>query len=150
MAEITLEITPRNFRIGFHPETLLRTAEGATTAFIYWQFDDFYFPGPRWSDFVAVIPGWWIEALRGLDGPKELRFMDGPYFIRVSKSNDAHLSVGCYEDRAERKLCGSYVVRNDAVLKEVEATARDVVAAFQERNWNSEDIAYLKRLLSRA
>ncbi len=111
MAKVKTEtVRPSDFRICFEPDTLLQTKGGATTAFIYWRFGSFCFPGPKWSDFVAVIPAWWIEALRKVDSTQTLRFMDGPYFMTTTRVGAADLKIDCYEDRADKGLVASYRV----------------------------------------
>jgi hypothetical protein len=137
-----------DFRVCFEANSLHRGKSGAVTAFIYWQFGDSCFPGPRWSDFVVVVLSWWIESLRGTDEGKLFRFMDGPFFMKVSGAGASSVRVECYEDRKEQKLVGSYQVPVKRIHGEIEAAAKAVVHALQERNWTSRDLEHLAKLLT--
>ena len=148
MAKMKAEtIGTNDFRICFEADTLLQTEEGATTAFIYWQFGPFCFPGRKWSDFVAVLPAWWIEALRRSNSPQTLHFMDGPYFITATRVGNGDVQIDCHEDRAGKGVVGSYILPLARVQEEVVAVGRAVVAAFREKNWNSRDLKLLSDLL---
>lgn len=54
---------------------------------IAWENDGTYYPSSDWIDFGIVIIGWWFQVAAKL--PQELtqsqlRFMDGPYSIKVT------------------------------------------------------------------
>ena len=54
---------------------------------INWKIDDKYYPMKNWTDFGVVIIGWWIRSVLDelpTEGEGELRFMDGPYSIRLN------------------------------------------------------------------
>jgi hypothetical protein len=120
---------------------------GTITGFLYWQFGDFCFPDHRWSDFVAVIPAWWIEALRSLDGETKLDFMDGPYFMILTEVGDGYGSIECYEDRKTKILVGCYRIPIAQVKREVVTVASSIVVELQERNFGSDDLRHLIKLL---
>lgn len=60
------------------------------------------YPFRGWSDFGAVIVGWWtmrtVELLQGA-AAVDFDFMDGPYSIRVARSD----SPGVFDMRPEGK-----------------------------------------------
>jgi len=148
MAQVkTKTIKSSDFRIRFEPNTLLRTKGGATTAFIYWQFGSFCFPGPRWSDFVTVISAWWIDALRSLDKTQTLRFMDGPYFITATRVGTTDVQIDCHEDREGKGLVESYRLPLRRVRDELIGVSKAVVAALRERNWGSRELELLNNLV---
>jgi len=97
---------------------------------------------------VAVIPAWWIEALRKPDEGVVLRFMDGPFFMRLTDARAGCWRIECYEDRKERMLAGSYRLPLERIREEVVGAARAVLVASQRRNWKSRDLELLNSLLT--
>ncbi len=54
---------------------------------IAWENDGVYYPARDWIDFGIVIIGWWFHiAVKDPEelADAELKFMDGPYSIKVS------------------------------------------------------------------
>jgi hypothetical protein len=150
MAKVTpSQPSPSEFRVRFVTSSLLRAASGSVTAFLYWQFDDFSFPGERWSDFAPVVLSWWIEALQDMHGSALLRFMDGPYFIQIRERRAKSALVECHEDRKEKGLVASYRVPMALIRNEIESAGQAAAVALQERNWHSKDIDHLLCLLGK-
>jgi hypothetical protein len=69
-----------------------RAARGAPIVFgICLQHQGTCYPSDDWSDFGAVILGWWLVAAAHLlenRGSTELHFMDGPYAVEVRSTED--------------------------------------------------------------
>jgi hypothetical protein len=74
-----------HIHVAFDDEELRsRPADRSLTFDINWEHDGAAYPGHPWSDFGAVIMGWWLrvaaELLEGSDYD-EFFFMDGPLSI---------------------------------------------------------------------
>ena len=83
----------------FDKGELSRSGQGSITAPIYFSFEGFYFPENRWSDFVVVVLGWWLQSLakieNGWETTVEFDFMDGPFLIRSMTVSDDELKLYC-------------------------------------------------------
>jgi hypothetical protein len=132
--------------IRFDPESLRRSASGSITGILHFSFGDNHFPGLGWSDFVLVILGWWIAALRSNDRNILLEFMDGPYRLRVTRSDDA-ATLDCIESRQQDVVSFSTRVRFLDLRKQVEEVAQKATAACRTQNWDSDDLRALARSL---
>lgn len=58
--------------------------------FIFWKFDELYFPSEKWFDFGYTVISWWLEDAMELLSAKDnskirFPFMDGPYALSVIK-----------------------------------------------------------------
>jgi len=91
------------------------------------------FPATDWNDFVVVVLGWWIAQVLplrcGFEGEAELRFMDGPFRIRIV-NHGYEAGIECFSGRCSVFLdrCdigGFYQSLMDAALR---------TAAFCRRN----------------
>lgn len=120
--------------------TLHKSARGSITANLEAVIGGFVFPGAGWSDFVAVVLGWWLRALRELirgAASVELGFMDGPFVIRITKHQPAHYIVACCEYRAERRVLLQARVDALQLLSETERAAARVLEACVARKWDA-------------
>lgn len=90
-------------------ETFRQDREGASvTGVIFLRLHEEAFPGEGWSDFPVIILSWWIEAWLQFVQPSTRqavwRFMEGPYYVALSKEEDV-CSTGAFEFReVERRL----------------------------------------------
>lgn len=58
---------------------------------IYWVHNNIAYPSADWTDFGAVILGWWLQAaLQMMQGSRqeEFFFMDGPFALFGQCKND--------------------------------------------------------------
>ncbi len=133
--------------IRFDPETLRRSSRGAITGLLSLAFDAILFPAARWSDFVVVVIGWWIDALRSNDRTVRLRFMDGPYYLRVSREAEGYALVECIESRRQDIVTGSFRIPFRDLRQHVEEVGRRVLSACAERRWESDDLRTLAQVL---
>jgi hypothetical protein len=118
--------------------TLRQSTRGSITGNLEARIGPFVFPGPGWSDFVAIVLGWWLEALHTLESGQqsvELRFMDGPYLMRIGKESPLLYVLTCVEDRPGRTVVCQCRVDPAQVLSEIVRTASDVLAACAAKNW---------------
>src|SRR5919106_3604708 len=130
---------PRSSMITFDRASLERYDSGSIIGVIFFNFGDSPFPGQGWSDFVVVILCWWLEGLRHLRFMNSVtfRFMDGPYQARATLGADGQLRVRCVEmRRADIVRCDTSVGLKD-FEKAIVLTGKDVLAACQERGWQS-------------
>jgi hypothetical protein len=136
------------FAIHFDPLSLSLSERGAITSLVYCEFGDFCFPDSRWSDFVVVILGWWIDATNNLKRQTVLRFMDGPYSIHLTADEIGIVRADCIEHRERQIVLGSFHISLSGLQRAITVTALAVLDACQERNWNSEDLAQLRKFVS--
>lgn len=58
---------------------------------VFWRVDEICYPCEHWSDFGAVILGWWLVEVTSLletGNRAVLSFMEGPYALQVERSGD--------------------------------------------------------------
>lgn len=129
-----------------------RSFEGGSGApisgIIYVELDGNAFPDGRWSDFPAVILGWWLDGMIRLRSRSAhtatLAFMDGPYLIEldgrsqtrwraVAKRSAAHSTIVLESEVSGPQLIESIVRATDMVLSECD-----------RRNWRGGDIEDLR------
>jgi hypothetical protein len=128
--------------IHFDPGSLHRSARGSITGIIHFSFGQTHFPGQNWSDFVVVILGWWVGALKSNDRDITLQFMDGPYQITITRSDDA-ATLNCVKRQKQDIVSFSTQIRFLDLRKQVEEVAKQALAACRIRNWDSDDLRAL-------
>ena len=133
--------------IRFDPDSLSQSGRGSITGLICFVFGEDFFPAARWSDFVVVIVGWWITALKSNDRTLDLQFMDGPYRLRVTREADGQAVVECIESRRQELVTTTFRVGFLELRQQVAEVGRRILAACTERRWESEDLRTLASLL---
>jgi hypothetical protein len=131
--------------------TLHQSAHGSITANLEVRIGEFVFPGPGWSDFVAIVLSWWLEALQTLirgEQAVELRFMDGPYLMYLTREGLSGCLLQCCEDREERTVVFQTRVNPLQLLSETERTATDVIKACAAKKWEAAALRSLSALLN--
>lgn len=126
--------------------TLHQSAHGSITGNLEARIGEFVFPGPGWSDFVVIVLGWWLED-RG-EQSVELRFMDGPYLMYVTREGLTGCTLQCCEDREERTVVFQGRVNPIQLLSETERTATEVVKACAAKKWEATPLRSLGALLN--
>ena len=120
----------------------------SVTGVVYYDFSGFLFPAERWSDFIAVVVTWWLEALekmgRGTEQEAVLRFMDGPYFLRLIAISDDIVLVKCVEDRSDAGVVHEEHVSLTDFRAQLQRLARQIAWACKQRGWESTDLDALK------
>jgi hypothetical protein len=142
-----------NIALLFDKDELHRSNRGSITAPVYFSFEDYFFPGNRWSDFVVVVLGWWLQSLakilEGRERTVEFDFMDGPVLIRVSKVTDDKLKLECINQRSIKEVVEYTCNVRSAVLRaELLKVARKVIDLCNENGWESDDTRLLKKEIS--
>jgi hypothetical protein len=135
-------------KIHLELSTLGRSKSGSITAGLWLSVGDRSFPGLKWSDFVVVVLGWWVEALQSNDRRVLLRFMDGPYLLRVNRNTPEECSIeGVDGHGKEGRSLFSIAAEFLPFREQVCAVGRQVLAACREKGWESRDIERLGDLL---
>ena len=111
------------------------------TGEIYFKINDYFFPEKRWDDFVVVILGWWLRALRSNSDMFELLFMDGPLEVRAKKvkQNEFELSFIHRGDCVLVANCSENELKN-----QVAKAARKILRKVTHEKWESPDIKELR------
>jgi hypothetical protein len=116
------------------------------TGIIYFDFGDYQFPEIEWNDFIVVILNWWLLTLSEIMSEEsievELRFMDGPFYVKVSPTTNGLWDIRCM--RGEGNL--SYRGEFDAYtfVNSISEIARKIIVICNENRWEPNDIDALK------
>lgn len=119
---------------------------------IYFKLEDIYFPQFKWTDFVIVILGWWLEAILKISTSRKntsvkLMFMDGPFYIRAIKVSDDIIEIELIErDEVQNRLECSI----NKLMNSLTVVAKKVISEIENRNWASRDIDSFKSILSQS
>ncbi len=142
-----------SFRIVFEPSTLNQGSNRSrsVTGVIYFDFAGAYFPGEQWSDFPVVITKWWLDALeklqRGFDSEVKLYFMDGPYWLTLTRQDGDDVQIRCIEDRKGAGVVHEELISLQDFSKQVRKLARQVASACQRYRFESSDVDELRKYL---
>lgn len=131
--------------------SLARSPSGAITGTIYLQSGDLAFPEVTWNDFPAVLLGWWLDALGRLiagERSQSLRFMDGPYRVDLSLSEQQVVTVRFILE-AEEQVLGETHVDAASLLGSASRAARDLITACEAQGWSSHELQHLEEALAR-
>ncbi len=124
---------------------------GSITGILYLNFDGFCFPCERWSDFPVVITTWWLEALekleRGFEREVKLYFMDGPYWLMLTRQDGDDVQIRCIEDRKGAGVVHEELISLQDFSKQVRKLARQVASACQRYRFESSDVDELRKYL---
>ncbi len=135
-------------RVVFDPASLHQSSRGAITAVVYFDFGaDQQFPVAGWNDFVVVVAGWWLAGLQELAGASsevKLRFMDGPYWITVTRQDSDTVCLRCTEDRSGADAPGEFVTSWKEFSTEVRSLADDVLQSCANQGFQSPDLQKLR------
>jgi len=133
------------------PESFERTPRGPITGEIWFVLEGQPFPEERWSDFPVVVLEWWLEAefdlWKGARRSGVLRFMDGPFAVRVHAVGSGHCEVECVELGVDSTGVGVKEVPKASadrvdLLGLVQSTRVAASAAIDEarkRGWDDDD-----------
>jgi hypothetical protein len=106
------------------------------------------FPEPDWNDYIVVILGWWLVALRNIVEGRmervELRFMDGPFWVLIRKLADDDCEVQCMKGDDEVFRCRYSPMM---LLRATYKAAAQVQRVCFQREWESEEITTLSTLI---
>ncbi len=134
-------------QIVFDVNTLHQSKMGSITGVVYIDFGGTHFPEEGWNDFVVAVTTWWLDALEKLerDMSREvvLRFMDGPYWLTLTRQDGDDVQVRCIEDRAGGGVVHEEMVSLHDFSKQLRRVARQVASACQRNRFESSDVDIL-------
>ena len=128
-----------SLRLRLDEASLNQSSSGAILGRVHFQFAGVSVPGTGWDDFVVVILSWWVEAVRSPERAMELRFMDGPYFIRLELHASGMVGVECVEDRETELVRVSCEVSIQELRREIVSAARAVLRVCETKEWRTKD-----------
>lgn len=140
-------------RIVFDASTLEQrdNASRSITGVLYFDFSGFHFPSEQWNDFAVVIITWWLSAIQKLERDIErevvLRFMDGPYYLRLAREDDATALLRCIEDRGPAGMVHEEYVNVADMGAQLRRVARHIASACSRNGMESSELDALKRYL---
>ncbi|WP_379147448.1 hypothetical protein [Paenibacillus sp. sgz500992] len=133
--------------------TLEINKRGSITGEIFIRFEDSYFPEPRWNDFVVVILIWWNKSTNLLETSSvgtsvEFNFMDGPFYVRGVKRDNENVSLSFIRrTKVGEEILSSLDTDMDSLKKTIIKASKKILKVLQSKNWLTEDIEQLKKLL---
>ena len=140
-----LTAAARDFAVHLDPAGLDRTRSGLVTGGIWVRAAGVAFPCPGWSDFPVALAAGWLTGLAA--GGRTLRFMEGPYELRLAPAQDGRATLtATAEGAAEPALVTA--VDPAAVTRAVRRAAVVLLTSCRARGWNTEDIRYLSARLT--
>jgi hypothetical protein len=136
--------------IAVDPNSLERSKNGAITGVIYFNFDHYKFPEIGWNDFVVVILGWWLEAIkrftRRMTETEDLRFMDGQLRVRITNNDEETCMIECIDDGRGSVVEYSTIILIEDLLSAAIHVGNSILGICEANTWDSDDINILKKL----
>lgn len=117
------------------------------------RIDGSSFPADSWDDFVVPILIAWVKELRDFvtygQASVILRFMDGPYFIRLTRQPDSTVLLTCSRERIEHSedILTGYVDTVSFLASIIEA-AKKLELAIKDSGVHDIDVSVLRSVLS--
>jgi len=137
-------------RIAIDLSDIERYKTGSIVGRIWLAAGDDAFPESRWSDFVVVLLGWWIqELLRLREGSTqaELLFMDGPYSVGLDASEGQWAFSFLRAEASVQSMPRTAKTHGADFETNIVAVAREVIAACRGRGWSDDpEVQKLVRL----
>jgi hypothetical protein len=121
-----------------------RAAASTPAAFgIYIRMGAAVFPSADWRDFGIVILGWWAAELRALKSRQTdvatLRFMEGPYELRITVVSDDRWLVSCVHRGRSETILAESAVNPAQVIKEHARASTSLLKMLDHANcWTDE------------
>ena len=141
--------------VGFvvDPATFQLKKIGPVWGTIFFQFEQGCFPAVGWSDIVVPIITEWLAVIscvaEGRSGTHELRFMDGPFLMRVRRIDEASVFLQLVDDHPTR-MTTDLSANLNMLLENAITIGEQVQKECQVREWRDRDAESLARDLRRA
>lgn len=134
------------FTVVVAPGDLERTASGAVTGPIWVRAAGTDFPEAGWTDFPVALIGGWLTELTAPREPTTLRFLEGPYELRLARA--------AAPDRwtlTARRTGAPPAVRTELALAlaidRLRHAGTAVAAYCRSRGWTDHDLEHLATIL---
>lgn len=129
------------------------STKSAPTVFgIHVQIGAAAFPSADWTDFGVVILAWWTAELQALDAGETdvatLRFMDGPYEMRVTVDSGDRWRITSRCRGRKPAILAESVVEPAEVLTEVARASAFILKIFDDNDCWTDDCEKLASLVS--
>jgi hypothetical protein len=128
------------------------TTEKQVYGVIFVKSGDVSFPDAHWTDFIVTILGWWANTLKTFDfKTKEtatLRFMDGPFEIRLRPVDGERLEIEFVEAGITSRVVHQTQITLETLRIEIYSAIATVVQKCASFEGKSKDIEKLKTLLN--
>lgn len=103
-------------------------------------------------DFVVVVLGWWTEALLQLltrrSDEVEIRFMEGPYLVRVSRASPERVRLECVEAGLRSRVVHVGFADAGELVDSLLRASRETLDVCAGRGWSSADVEALRSSLA--
>lgn len=146
-----LIMVARSLVVDVDHRSLCFGTEGVVTGRIILRYGNICFPEAGWNDFVAVVLSWWVEAAIDLCGPtgksRELRFMDGPFWVDVTRTEPSSLQF-CFVHGQKRPPQVVFSAKSNAGVfwESLIATSQQLLKITESRDFYSYELSQLGRL----
>lgn len=133
-------------------ESMRKSKHNSITGEIFFQVGSELFPEENWSDFIVVVLGWWLNALKKFcesgDTLFEMVFMDGPLKIRSKLKTESVLELSFIKRYSD---CEDVLFSTDCTIDNLKKcmlkAARKVLREIEDRQWETCDTVALKNLV---
>ena len=130
------------------------SAGGSVSGVIAFRFCEEFFPEDHWNDLVLPICASWLESLirivRDETQSETVRFMDGPFLARLTRSENA-IAVDLVESRRRGDVVRHRALVNaEPLLENAILTGTEILNECYLREWRNPDVATLNHLLAEA
>jgi len=136
--------TKPEFVVKVESESLKRSPKGTIAGIICCQRGEHSFPQRQWYDLPMAVLSWWLQTTVSLvDGTErtvEVRFMDGPYYVRVFARNRERWQAELVEDRAPRPTVQQFEFDPDPYIRSLIACSDALLKRCSREGWTSRDI----------
>lgn len=121
--------------------SLIRHTSGKITGEIFFHHDGICFPEEKWSDFPEIILNWWADEILALLDERSdkaiLRFMDGPYYMKIKRT-------GLYEHTLEFYERDKYTSEMPVDIRQLAISLKKCINKFlrvcKKNDWNGIEI----------
>ncbi|MWC28801.1 hypothetical protein [Paenibacillus sp. MMS18-CY102] len=144
-------------KIIFNEDKIEISKYGAITGELYFQVKDTFFPAVNWSDFIVVILTWWnksadLLATSSVGATANFSFMDGPFNIRGTKSEDSEKVTLMFVKRTSsgEEVLNTIDVDGNVLRHTILNVSRRVLKVIKNKDFqiNNDDIVELEKIVS--
>lgn len=139
-----------NLEINIGLDTLYINGSNNIIGEINFQFNNKYFPGEGWDDFVVIILMWWNKAMLDLNSSEQSEidfdFMDGPFLIRANKIAEDTVKLSFIKRKVEsEQILFIYQTSIKEFKNKLVKSTQLLLTELSKRDWKSDEIEELKK-----